>query len=259
MSNMGIDMGRFKKDKGEEWVDWLADDPVPASIRQKMRAKSVNDANRPVRVHATAQPTGKAPVTTAKDVNRTVSINISVPKISVSRPRISIPTRFIKYKWWALGSTVCLVVMAGGVFVVSSSDSGPAADSPAVLSQTDTKASFDYSLPDGNEYEVDGQVRFDPEKQVVNFVDSIGGVDITISQQPIPEDFKEDTDAKVKKLAEGFSATKTIATANPTAYIGTSAKGPQTVIFAKKDLLVFMQSSKKIDDVDWASYVTNLK
>lgn len=259
MSNMGIDMGRFKKDKGEEWVDWLADDPVPASIRQKMRTKSVHDASRPVRVHDSLSSSTLPSIKTVNNASKTVSINISVPRITAKRPHFTVPPTIKDHKWWILGGTMCLIALSGIGFTVLQSKDATVPGDTAVLSQTDTKASFDYSLPDGNESEVDGQVRFDPEKQVVNFVDSIGGIDITISQQPLPEDFKDDTDAKVKKLAEGFSATKTIATANPTAYIGTSAKGPQTVIFAKNDLLVFMQSSKKIDDVDWASYVTNLK
>lgn len=132
-------------------------------------------------------------------------------------------------------------------------------DPKGVLSASSQKPDFAYSLPKGKESEAEGDVKYDAGKKVVNFRDSIGGVVITVSQQPLPEGLKEDTDNKVKKLAEDFAAKEVLSTANPTAYLGTSEKGPQTVIFAKNNLLVFIKSAKKIDNHDWAEYITNLK
>jgi hypothetical protein len=132
-------------------------------------------------------------------------------------------------------------------------------ENTSVLSDATTKPDFDYSLPKGKDAEVDQAVKYDATKKVVNFVDSIGGVQITVSQQPLPAGFEENTQDKVQKLAEDFSATHPLTTATPTAYLGTDSKGPQTVIFAKKKLLVFIQSANKIDDHDWAEYITNLQ
>ncbi len=257
---MGFDLGRFRSDKDkQDWVDWLADDPVPASIRGKMRAKAVQEASRPV-VRRPGQPLAVSTEKKDQKDSATVSINISIPRIKFKKPSFSIPRALVARKKWAISGIVGVILVSGAVTtLLVTKDSGKTSDKPGVLADTDQKADFAYSLPKGNSEGLEGAVRFDSQRKVVNYRDSIGGVAITISQQPLPEGFKQDTDAKVKKMAEEFSATKTIATANPTAYIGTSEKGPQTVIFSKKDLLVFIQSAKKIDDHDWAEYITSLQ
>lgn len=258
---MGIDLGRFRSNKDkDEWVDWLADDPVPASIRNKMRSQAVQQASRPI-VRRVGESTTTPEVKKDSTAPATVSINISIPRFNLKKPTITIPPQLLNYRKQIIGGAAVLVLVSGvtTTLLMTRSDGKKSSDTPGVLSENDQKADFDYSLPKGNSEGLDGAVKFNAERKVVNFRDSIGGIAITISQQPLPAGFKEDTDAKVKKLAEEFSATKTIATANPTSYIGTSEKGPQTVIFSKKNLLVFIQSTKKIDDHDWAEYITNLK
>lgn len=258
---MGIDLGRFKSNKDkDEWVDWLADDPVPASIRNKMRYQAVQQASRPV-VRRVGETTTNPEVKKDSTAPAAVSINISIPRFNLKKPTIKIPPQLLKYRKQIIGGAAVLVLVAGvtTTLLITRSDGKKSSDTPGVLAENDQKADFAYSLPKGENAGLDGVVRFDSERKVVNFRDSIGGVAITISQQPLPEGFNEDTENKVKKIAEGFSATKTIATANPTAYIGSSEKGPQTVIFSKKNLLVFIQSAKKIDDHDWAEYITNLQ
>lgn len=258
---MGIDLGRFRpnKDKGE-WVDWLADDPVPASIRSKMRSQAVQQASRPV-VRRVGESTTTPEAKKGSAAPAAVSINISIPRLNLKKPSVKIPSQVLNFKKQIIGGLAAVVLVAGvtTALLITKTDEKKSADTPGVLAENDQKADFAYSLPKGNSEGLDGAVKFNAERKVVNFRDSIGGIAITISQQPLPEGFKEDTDAKVKKLAEEFSATKTIATANPTAYIGSSEKGPQTVIFSKKNLLVFIQSTKKIDDHDWAEYITNLQ
>ncbi len=258
---MGIDLGRFKSKKNDEWVDWLADDPVPASIRGRMRAKAVQEASRPVgRRLNQSQPSGAEKTEKGASKPAAVSIHISIPKVKLQKPDLKIPPQLLKHKKWLISGAACLVIVVGAMgalFVIK--DEKKDEGGPAVLAENQQKADFAYSLPKGNPDDIDGDVRYNAERKLVNFKDSIGGVEITISQQPLPEAFKEDTDNKVKKLAADFSATKAITTANPTAYLGTSVEGPQTVIFTKKDLLVFILSTKSIDEHDWAEYITNLQ
>lgn len=255
----GIDLGRFRPNKDKnEWVDWLADDPVPTSIRNKMRHKAVEEASRPVVRRAGEKPPQQA--VQSDDKSAAVSIHISVPRLKLKKPSIKIPPQLLTHKKWLIGGTAGLItaVAVTGVLLTTGGNKADK-DNPAVLSESKQQADFAYSLPKGSLEETDGEVRYDTQRKVVNFRDSIGGVAITISQQPLPEGFKEDTQNKVKGLAADFSATKEITTANPTAYLGTSAKGPQTVIFSKKNLLVFIQSTKMIDEHDWAEYITNLE
>lgn len=258
---MGIDLGRFRSNKDkDEWVDWLADDPVPASIRNKMRSQAVQQASRPI-VRRAGESTTTPNVKQDPAVPAAVSINISIPRVKLRKPTFKIPPQLITYKKYIIGGVAAVVLIAGvtTTLLLTKSTDKDSSDTPGVLAENDQKADFAYSLPKGSNEGLDGAVKFDAGRKVVNYTDSIGGVAITISQQPLPVAFKQHTESKVKKMAEDFSATKTIATANPTAYIGSSEKGPQTVIFSKKGLLVFIQSAKKIDDHDWAEYITNLE
>lgn len=261
---MGLDLNRFRGKRNDEWVDWLADDPVPATIRTRMREQAVRRANTPVSRAPQPQPSTTQTPTTESQQNpnkqHSISINLALPKFK--KPNLTL----IKSKLQKLpyqdkrfvGGAIVVGVLVVGVSTLALWPDGKK-DTPEVLSQNTQTADFDYSLPKGDASALDGSVRYDGERKVVNYKDSIGGVEITISQQPLPAGFETDTDNKVKKLAEDFSATKALTTANPTAYLGTSVRGPQTVIFSKKKLLVFIQSVQEIDDHDWAEYITNLQ
>ena len=80
-----------------------------------------------------------------------------------------------------------------------------------------------------------------------------------MSQQPLPDAFNDDAEKELEKLATSFSADELIVTSNPKAYLGTSVKGPQTVIFYKYDILVFILASRKIDKQDWTDYIRSLR
>jgi hypothetical protein len=263
----GLDLGRFKSKKNDEWLDWLADDPVPAGLRARMRRKAVEQASRPVVRRVGEQlPPGKA---NAKQANpkadSAVSIHISIPKFSL--PKFKVTPKALNFirdnprkKLIVAGSLGVIVVGVGlTTLLLTSGNEKKGNDTKGVLSDKTEKPTFAYSLPKGSQSEIEGDVRYDSQRKVANYKDSIGGIEITISQQPLPDSFKEGTEDKVKKLAEGFSATEVISTANPTAYLGNDVKGPQTVIFSKKNLLVFIQSAGKIDNHDWAEYITNLQ
>jgi hypothetical protein len=264
---MGIDLTRFKSKKNDEWLDWLADDPVPAGLRARMRAKAVQQASRPVLRRPgqpTAHPTSEALQKATTTPNTPgISIHIALPKLkkpSLSKKLPKLPKN-LTYKKAGIGAGSLILVIAVGVIALQARDSkGENTGNTGVLGTASQKPTFEYSLPTGVGHDVKSEsVRYDAQRKVVNFTDSIGGVTITISQQPLPDKFKENTDDEVKKLAESFSANEVLSTANPTAYLGTSAKGPQTVIFSKKGLLVFIQSTKEIDNHDWAEYITNLQ
>ncbi len=93
---------------------------------------------------------------------------------------------------------------------------------------------------------------------VFAYSDVIDGVTVSVSQQPLPQSFKQDTDDQVADLARKFSATTKIDAGNTTVYVGTSSKGPQSAILTKKNLLILIKSQKKIDDSAWAKYAESL-
>lgn len=269
---MGIDLERFKSKKDDEWADWLADDPVPAGLRARMREKAVEEASRPVvrRVGQPQTPVEASHKQTSKPTgNHSISIHISVPKFEKaqfkklpSRLRAKLPKELpynLTYKKVGIGGGALISVLVVGVIALSiNSHKGSNTGEKGVLSASDQKATF-ATLKPSNKNSKPSNERYDGQKKVASYVDSIGGVDITVSQQQLPGGFEDNTDEKVKKLAADFSATEVISTANPTAYLGNDIRGPQTVIFSKKGLLVFIFSVKAIDTHDWASYITGLE
>lgn len=255
-------MGIRKKKTSQEWLEWLADEPASAVAREQIRNRRIAQAGSQRVVprsvpNTSSQQSGKEQPNSPATA---ITINIGLPKL-----RKPIFPKIIKSNAKPIiytgGGLVITGVLVGSLVLfrkntISSTDTS---DSTGVLSEKNAKPEFAYTVPDGEEKRIDGAVRYDAEKKVVNYKDSIGGVPIVISQQPLPTGFKEGTQDKVKKLAEEFAATEELVTANPTAYLGTSAKGPQTVIFAKNNLLIFIQSTKEIDKADWAQYITALK
>lgn len=94
---------------------------------------------------------------------------------------------------------------------------------------------------------------------VYAYTDAIRGVAISVSQQPLPEVFKKDTDAHLSELAKSYNATDKMNADGTTVYIGTSAKGPQSALFVKNNLLILIKSQSKIDDKQWITYIDSLE
>jgi len=93
---------------------------------------------------------------------------------------------------------------------------------------------------------------------VYAFVDKIGDISINISQQPLPKIFQTNTDEQIATLASDFNAEEKLTIENTTVYIGTSAKGPQSVIFTKNNLLILIKSSIQISNDKWTEYISSL-
>ena len=91
------------------------------------------------------------------------------------------------------------------------------------------------------------------------FLDTLDGVPIKVSQQELPATLKDDIDSSIAEVAMGYNATDTLTANGTKAYIGTSAKGPQSVIFARNNVLVLLVSEQKIQDESWITYISSLK
>ena len=98
-----------------------------------------------------------------------------------------------------------------------------------------------------------------PENEpVYAYSDKVGDVPIIVSEQPMPKAFGRNSDAQVKKLAQSYNATDKITTGDIDVYIGTSSKGPQSVILAKEDLLILIKSERNVSNDAWKEYVDSL-
>lgn len=105
-----------------------------------------------------------------------------------------------------------------------------------------------------------GWTRISPPNNdpVYAYNDTIGSVPINVSEQPLPTSFKTNTDAQIAELAKKFSATDSFTAGSTKVYVGTSSKGPQSVILTKNDLLILIKSQQKVQDDDWKKYIQSL-
>lgn len=94
---------------------------------------------------------------------------------------------------------------------------------------------------------------------VYAYTDNIDGISIDVSEQSLPDSFKSDTAAQVANIAKNYNATTKIVANETDAYIGTSAAGPQSVIFTKNNVLILIKSQKKIENESWMRYISTLQ
>lgn len=117
-------------------------------------------------------------------------------------------------------------------------------------------------LPEGKSIiQLGGWKRVSPEKStpVYAYNDTLKGVAISVSQQPLPDSFKGSVGNSVANLAKSYNAVPDAQVGDMVIYIGTSSKGPQSVIFTKEGLLILIKSEKKIENTAWSDYAVSLR
>lgn len=158
-----------------------------------------------------------------------------------------------------LSAVIVVVVLL--LIVLIAKLSGSNGNANADIDNSLNQPSYQTMLPTGKTIQqLGGWQRVSPEDKdpVFAYSDSIGTVPIAVSQQPLPSNFSGDSEARLADLAKKFSATKRLSTANGTAYVGTSAKGPQSAILIKGSTLVLIKSQNNIDDQSWVAYIDSL-
>lgn len=169
---------------------------------------------------------------------------------AVSRLRRAVPKN--KKRAAILGGTAAACIVAGFVAYAATNQPRPEVTSP----------SYDTVLPkDKSISALGGWKRVSPpdKEPAFAYADTINGVAVSVSQQPLPKGFSSNTESQVADLASKFNATDKVEAGNTKAYVGTSAKGPQSVIFAKGSVLVLIKSQKKISNDAWAQYIAALE
>lgn len=162
-----------------------------------------------------------------------------------------------------IGSVAALALLGVAIFGHYMQSSGDNSVSSTPVSGL-TKGTPDYPtvIPAGKDIKnLGGWTRVSPQNSapVYAYVDEIGNTPVRVSQQPLPEKLRDNSDKQVAQLAQGFGATEKLTVGNATAYIGTSAEGPQSVILHKNNLLILMKSSSKIDNSQWVKYIDSLQ
>ncbi len=93
-----------------------------------------------------------------------------------------------------------------------------------------------------------------------SFNDTVNGVYLKVSEQPLPEALKDPGEDPIQGLAQGYNANRSItAGGDTTVYIGTSSKGYQSIIFVKEGLLITIVSTAALNDDQWIQYIDSLR
>lgn len=133
---------------------------------------------------------------------------------------------------------------------------------PKTAETADTQPSFQTLLPSDSSIEdLGGWKKFTPPNgdEYYAFVDEIDGVHIRVSQQQLPDSFKDSLDAKIAEVAKAYSATSIFNAGSTKVYSGTNSQGQQSIIFTKNDLLIFIFADKEIQDSAWITYINSLE
>lgn len=189
-----------------------------------------------------------------------IDISLSVPsasKLKKRAKRLYNPDYKKQYIVVAALLVIPIAVLTGGVLIHSLKGSDKKTDVLGTQTTADAKPDFSVLKPMATGTEATS-IRYDGTKKVASYNDVLDTVPITISQQPLPDNFKSDPTAKVEEFAKQINATDKISTGDVTAFSGVSAKGPQTVVFTKNDLLIFIYADKKIDTLKWSKYIEGM-
>ncbi|HWT40149.1 MAG TPA: hypothetical protein VN081_02655 [Dongiaceae bacterium] len=164
-----------------------------------------------------------------------------------------------KLLFGGIAVAIVAVLIIGGVLLLNH----PASPSPASSAKTPAEQPpFTAVLPKGKTInQLGGWNRLSPPNSdpVYVYNDTIDDIAITVTEQPLPQALQTDTATQIASLAKGYNATDQLKAGDTTVYIGTSAKGPQSVILSKSNLLILMKSQATINDSAWSTYAESLQ
>lgn len=250
---MGLQRDRFTK-KNTAWADWLSDEPAPQGGETRVHVPvSVRDSRATRLRQAGAQPAAKR----TEQGGSSVSIQIHLPKIKL--PKVKLPQ--VTRRQIAYWGSLCVVWVGLAVGVRASLELLDKNTGKTEVKGTTTEKSPAFKpLVSNQKTDADNlKQAYDPQRKLVSYNDAFSGAKFTVSQQPLPQKLK-DSPAEILKAADTIQAKEHIETALGTLYIGTDEQaGVQRTMLVRKDLLVFIQSSKKLDNDTWKYYVETLR
>jgi hypothetical protein len=280
---MGIDADRFKRHNkkigSDTWAQWLADEAPTAAAQAELRQRQVQQANRYQPRQAVPPPVSPQS-TPAASPAATVSIQIHMPSLQNSRlarawrlvwrsPRrlaAWYTTQFNLYRARTISLSILATMALVGVVMVpvlhlTAHGGASQATSAGALSPKYSKPPFTVVVPSSKPKLAtpDGvHAAYDGTKNVYTFSDSIGSDGFIVSEQPIPTQFNTAADAINSigpKIYGPTASSSSVNTFAGEAYVTTSTKGAQTVVFSVHNLLMFIQSAHKFSDTAIQDYI----
>lgn len=197
------------------------------------------------------------PKPTKNKENIQISFNLRLPKIKF--PRISKRQKRNGLKIAAALAGLVILIL-GVKFSLNLISEDKSANTKGTSVEVPQTPQFKTVLPDRIiEATTSDKVGYDPERKVASFTDKVTGIDVTVSQQEIPEQFQRNPEEQVEIIAKSFKASEVVETKSGKAYIATTKEGKQTVVLAKKNLFIFINATGKVSSPDWIEYINSLQ
>jgi hypothetical protein len=181
------------------------------------------------------------------------------------RPKDAIKSR----KSMAVSAGTLVVVFFLGINILNMfSSSAPNISTTSVMGDTsnaiqlDAKPTFGILYPnnkDRGSYNSVAKISPPGTPDAFAYVDRIEGVEVQVTQQELPDRFKTNQEQEFKEFALNFAATVEAKGDDFTAYIGTSAQGPQSVVAIKDNLLILIKSTTGVSPDSWSKYIDSLE
>lgn len=202
--------------------------------------------------------------------SKTVEIKISLPPMPDFSPITDHPaysaarakTERIPHSRLILSSVIIAVILFIASGLSPANQTNVTADKSPTQQLTRGTPQYKTILPaDKTIQDLGGWTRVSPADRdpVFAYIDKIGTTKIIVSQQPLPKQFTSNETEHIEKLAKDYNATEKITVDGDTVYIGTSEKGPQSLILSRDNLLILIKSSLQIDSNEWAKYINSLQ
>lgn len=198
---------------------------------------------------------------------KTVVINISLPNIKKLVDKFKSADNKFKVASAALAAAILFVAIQNLSGSNQQTGKQDEKDRVALIAENNKvklekgTPKFDTILPAGKDInDLGGWTRVSPPNRdpVYAYTDKVGSAKLAVSEQPLPEKLKTNTEAQVSKVAQNFNAYDKLTSGNTLAYIGTSEDG-QSIILSKADLLILIKSSSFLSNSEWAEYINSLQ
>jgi hypothetical protein len=247
-------------------TNWF-DDP-----EWEQRQKSKRPRQEPSHIDGISyRPSRSKPPKSAQHHTTSAEQPVDYPKDLEINIKISLPLRYLKKKFehlrnWFESIPARNLQIAGVVFAlmlifgVGGTVLYNHKNNKNTAAQSQAQPDFNPLYANGNKPDTEkASFAYNSDRHVASYNDTIAGVDITVSQQPLPDNFKKDKDGEAEKLSKTFKNVQPFYAGEVKAYKALSDFGQQTVFFVKDDLLIFINAPKQLDQDGLLLYITSLK
>jgi len=257
-----MDIGNFRKKSEvdeDAWAEWLGSGLIDSAVPKIPAEKPVASLRVDGFISSKSQPKARkqaASLNAPSQNQPTVSIQIHMPQLHM--PRVSVPWR--KLLPWLIGTAILVLLLLGGKGLQAQlSRSKPTTQKAPVVPAADlgykpllppVRTDTNVAIP---------KPTYDQQRQLYTFNDVYKGAKLTINQQAVPDKLKGN-DTEIKKLATNLGMTDTFSTTIGMAHIVTSKEsGVQRLFVINNKMLMFIQSTQTVSNVDWVNYIQDLQ